>query len=154
LPPRAGDAILSRLSTRRDELIVRDVGAETIVYDLRTNCAHCLGRTAGAVWRTWDGRSGLSETARRGSQALGEPLDEASVRLVLRRLYQAGLIERPAWDSDSSHKTRRALGRRVALRGVGVAAGLAVLSIAAVSRAGGGYVLIERPTLFAQFPVL
>lgn len=123
------------LSARRDELIVRDVGAETIVYDRRTNRAHCLGRTAAAVWRTWDGRRGRSETLRRVSKALGEPLDEASVRLVLRRLYQAGLIERPAWDSDSSHKTRRTLSRRVALRGVGVAAGLAVLSIAVPSSA-------------------
>lgn len=135
MPSRAGDAILPALSARRDELIVREVGAETIAYNLRTNRAHCLGRTAAAVWRTWDGRSGLGETVRRVSEALGEPLDEASVRLVLRRLYQAGLIERPAWDSDSRYKTRRTLSRRVALRGVGVAAGLAVLSIAVPSPA-------------------
>jgi hypothetical protein len=116
-------------------LIVRDIGAEAVVSDPRTHRAHCLGPMAAAVWRTWDSHSGLRETTHRVSEALGEPLDETAVRLVLRRLYRAGLIERPAWDSESSHKTRRALGRRVALRGVGVAAGLAVLSIAVQSPA-------------------
>ena len=123
------------MGARRDGLIVRDVGVETIVYDLRTHRAHCLGPTAAAVWRQWDGRSGLAEVARRTSEALGEPLDEASVRLVLRRLDRAGLIEGSAWDSGSSRETRRTLGRRVAMRRVGVAAGLAVLSIAVRSPA-------------------
>ena len=123
------------MATRRDDLIARDLGAETIVYDRRTHRAHCLGRTAAAVWRAWDGRSGPGETACRAGQALGEPVDEASVRLVLRRLQRAGLIDRPAGASESGRETGWTLGRRAALRGVAATAGLAVLSVAVRSPA-------------------
>lgn len=131
----ADGAILLAVLARHDELIVRKIGTETVIYEPRTHRAHCLGRTAAAVWCAWERRSGVGETALRVSQALGEALDEASVQLVLRRLHRAGLIERPAGGSDSRRETRRAPGRRVALRRVGVAAGLAVLSVAVRSPA-------------------
>jgi hypothetical protein len=124
-----------RLRARRDGLIVRDIGAETIVYDRRSHRAHCLGLTAAAIWRQWDGRSGLAEVARRTSLALGETLDEASVRRTLRRLERAGLIEGIASRSDSRGGAPPEPGRRAALRSVGVAAGLAVLSVATQSPA-------------------
>lgn len=126
---------LPAVVARRNGWIVRDIGAETVVYDLRTHRAHCLGPTAAAVWRAWDGRSAPGEAAHRVSQALGEPLDEASVRLVWRRLQGAGLIEKPARRSDSDDQPLPAPARRVVLRGVGVAAGLAVLSVATRSPA-------------------
>src|SRR5574341_1407276 len=125
----------ARMRARRDRLIVREIGSETIVYDRRSHRAHCLGPKAAAVWRQWDGRSGLAEVARRTGLALGATLDEASVRRTLRRLERAGLIEGFASQSDSRGGAPPEPGRRAALRSVGVAAGLAVLSVATQSPA-------------------
>jgi hypothetical protein len=110
-------------------LVVRDVGTETIVYDRRAHRAHCLGRTAAAVWRTWDGRSETGEIARRIGQVLGEPCDETSVRLALQGLRTAGLADTPDTASDTGRESGDCHGRRAALGRVGIAS-LAVLSIA------------------------
>jgi hypothetical protein len=106
------------------------------------------------VWPAWDAHSELGETTHRVSQALGQSLDEASVRLLLRRFYRAGLIERPACGSESSRETRRPLGRRVALRRAGGRRPRGSEHRGSISRAGGSHVPAKRPNLFAHFPVL
>jgi len=128
--PRAG---LGRRDTRalRREPIIRHVGAETIVYDTATHRAHCLGRMAAMVWNEWNGVRTANEIAVRVSQALGEPVDETSVRLALSRLEQAGLVA----ESPMARKLEQPLDRRAALRGVAAAAGLTVLSLAVPSPA-------------------
>jgi hypothetical protein len=123
------------MANRPDERIVREIGTETVVYDARTHRAHCLGRTAATVWREWDGRSGQEELADRVGRALSEPIDEASVRLAVRHLRRAGLIEGslpPGW-SGSGRERRKS--RRRALRSVGAMAGLAVMTLAVPSPA-------------------
>ena len=96
-----------------------------------------------------DGR--WDEVAYRVSQRLGEPLDGASIRLVLRRLYQTTLIERPSWSSHSGGETPRALGAAPCRRGCWPRGAERRSS---VSRAGRGHVPAIRRALFAQFPVL
>lgn len=105
------------------------------MYETATHRAHCLGRTAAAVWREWDGRRGAKELARRVGRSLDTSVDEASVRLAVRRLRRAGLIG-GALPSDGPDRDRgRRETRRSALRGVGAMAGLAVMSLAVPSPA-------------------
>ena len=52
-PPRA----------RRTRLIVRRLPEETLVYDLESSRAHCLGPIAASVWRRCDGRSSAARIA-------------------------------------------------------------------------------------------
>jgi len=108
--------------------IVREVAPETVVYDLRTHRAHCLGRTAAAIWRAPDGRASAAETARLVSETLQEHVDEAGVQLVWRRLRKAGLLGRPA--EGDKRQAHTAVSRRRVACSLGAAAGLMVLSIA------------------------
>lgn len=48
---------------RTDALIVEDVGDEVLVYDQRTDQAHCLTREAAMVWRVCDGAASPAEIA-------------------------------------------------------------------------------------------
>jgi hypothetical protein len=130
----ATSAILPPVIARGGGLITRDIGAEAVIYDPSTHRAHCLGRIAAAVWRQCDGRSGLAGIAGRASHSLGEPLDEESVRLTLSRLEEAGLVQGFS-HFRAAHPTQEAVGRRAALRSVGAAAGLTVLSLAVPSPA-------------------
>ena len=113
-------------------LVVREVGSETIVYDPRTHRAHCLGETAAAVWRECDGGRSASEIAERLRYSGGEPTDEASVAVALRRLERAGLVDGQVSRTAESLEGKgpeNAAGRRAALRRVAALAGLTVASV-------------------------
>jgi DNA-binding transcriptional ArsR family regulator len=116
----------------KSRLVVRTVGSETIVYDPRTHKAHCLGPEAAAVWRECDGHRSASEIAERMRLAGGEPLDETSVTVALRRLERAGLVEAQVSRTAGSLEGNgpgHVAGRRAALRRVAALAGLTVLSL-------------------------
>jgi hypothetical protein len=119
---------------RKRRLVVRAVGSETIVYDTGTHRAHCLGPEAAAVWRECDGRRSTSEIAERLRLAGGQPIEEASVAVALRRLERAGLVDGQASRTAGGPQGRGAGavgGRRAALRRVAALAGLAVASMVA-----------------------
>jgi hypothetical protein len=123
---------------RRGDLIVRQVGPETVVFDRRRHRAHCLGPLAAAVWRSFDQRQSGAEITRSVSDALDGPVDEVAIEVALRRLGRAGLVEgRAARPVEAGPGALTALGpgRREALRRVAALAGLAVLSIATPSPA-------------------
>jgi hypothetical protein len=135
-------AILRWLEARvhDSQLIVRQVGPETVVYDRRRHRAHCLRPLAAAVWRAYDGRRSSAEIAERVSSAQREPIDEAAVQVALRRLARAGLIEEAAARSAAAESGAPAASprRREALRRVAALTGLAVLSVATPSPAQVG----------------
>ena len=97
---------------RRRSLLVRELGAETLVYDLDTHRASCLNREAAAVFEACNGASTLSEIRRRVSQRLGEPVDEGWVELAIDLLAQRGLVD--AVSRPPSAPRRRELLRRLA----------------------------------------
>lgn len=112
--------------------VVREVGSETIVYDLRTHQAHCLGPEAAAVWRECDGQRSAPEISERMRLADGRPIDELSVAVALRRLERAGLVEGHVPRTAGGPEGRspgQVAGRRAALRRVAALAGLAVASV-------------------------
>lgn len=85
---RAGAAPLART----DELVVEDLAGEggqdeVLVYDRRTDQAHCLTREAAMVWRVCDGRTQPSELA----AALGFELE--LVTRALEELSECDLLD-------------------------------------------------------------
>ncbi len=80
---------------RTDDLIVRSVGSETIVYDRARHRAHCLSEIARFVLDRCDGETPPPEIARAlGRYGAFGPADAASlVEVALERLSRADLIE-------------------------------------------------------------
>ncbi len=78
---------------RTDDLIVDELRDETLVYDLKGHKAHCLNRTAAAVWRQCDGETAPAQMARNLEAELAIPKDEGIVSLALARLQKARLLE-------------------------------------------------------------
>jgi hypothetical protein len=110
---------------RRDELIVRQVADETLVYDERNDRAHCLNRAAAMVWAQCNGRTSPEEIA----AALGSDIDV--VRLAIQTLDRAQLLEPRADGQETRGMSRREVTRRLGLA-AGVAAALPlVISIIA-----------------------
>src|SRR3989442_15786012 len=68
---------------RKDQLIVKEVDGEVLVYDLRCDKAHCLNSTAGLVWKYCDGKSGVAEIAKSLGDETQTVVDDRIVLLAL-----------------------------------------------------------------------
>ena len=79
---------------REEELVVRELGDETLVYDLKSHKAHCLNRTAALVWKSCDGRRTIREIAAAVGREAGAQVDERVVWLGLERLNRVRLLAR------------------------------------------------------------
>ena len=100
-------------------LVIKELGDETLVYDLERHRAHCLNRAAALVFRGSDGRTSVRVLARRLRRELDAPADEAWVLLAIRRLRRARLLEEVAGPQE----LRVRVSRRELLRRVGLTAG-------------------------------
>ena len=50
--------------SRTENLVVRELDDETLVYDMDRNEAHCLNRTVALVWNQCDGKTTATQAAR------------------------------------------------------------------------------------------
>ncbi len=107
---------------RSDGLLVEEMDSETLVYDLESNKAHCLNRSAAEVWRSADGATPIPEIAGR-LRDLGLPADEAVVWMALGRLRKANLLDDPGEIPEEA----RGISRREVMLKLGRAAGVVVL---------------------------
>jgi len=109
------------MPVRRD-LLVRELSDEVVLYDKETSKAHCLNRTAAAVWKLCDGKSSVAEIARGLEQDLAVPRDEGLVWMALCQLNKSGLLQ----NEIPPPIKRDVLSRRELVRRMGIAATLAL----------------------------
>jgi hypothetical protein len=103
---------------RRDGLVVQDLPDEVLVYDTERHTAHCLNRTAAAVWQQCDGQTSVGELTRRlGREGVG-PGAEQAVWTALEQLGRAHLLVERIHAPEPGGR----FSRREALRLLGVAA--------------------------------
>ena len=110
---------------RRTDVIVRDVGPETVVYDQLRDEAHSLSPVTGYVYKHVDGTSSVDQLTTAMSKTLGTPADPRVTEAALWQLERVHLLERMAAADTST----RAISRREAVQRFGMAA----LSLAAVT---------------------
>jgi hypothetical protein len=114
---------------RQNQLIVKELPDEVLVYDLQRDKAHCLNHTAGLVWKNCDGKSSVTEIAAALSKATEAPIDERLVWFALDQLEKFHLLEEaPAIPAFMTGLNRRELVRRI---GIAAVATPLILSMAA-----------------------
>jgi hypothetical protein len=113
---------------REEDLLVRSLSDETLVYDLKRDQAHCLNATAAAVWQRCDGRTSVAQLSAMLRHECNIGADENVVWLALRQLQKARLLQTRV--HPPSNLPRRS--RRELIRVLGVAAAVpAVMTILA-----------------------
>src|SRR5690348_5808748 len=78
---------------RKDGLVVRQLDAEVLVYDLARNKALCLNKLAGAVWKQSDGQTSARQIAEDLSGQLSVTVDERMVWAAIDQLGRDHLLE-------------------------------------------------------------
>ena len=106
---------------RKEGLVIQETTEEVLVYDLTSNKAHCLNRTAHLIFQTCDGTKTVSEIKGILTPQLGAQVPEEMVWMALDRLGRARLLETvPVAPSGAN------LARRDALRKLGLATVIAL----------------------------
>lgn len=121
---KLGNKASARLSAplaRTEDLVVEDFSDEVLIYDQRSDQAHCLSREAAMVWRVCDGRTPVAELA----TALG--LDHDVVVRAVEELETCGLLD----SAPATGVTRREATLRMARVGGAAMAAPLIYSIAA-----------------------
>ena len=80
---------------RIENLVVKDVAEETLVYDLQRHRAYCLNAASSLIWRHCDGRTDARAAAASLREELGLPADEEIVWLGVGGLRKARLLAEP-----------------------------------------------------------
>jgi hypothetical protein len=92
---------------RTDQLIVRELPDELLVYDLDRHKAHCLNKASAIVWKHCDGKTTVAEVARLLERELAALVDDDVIWLALTQLRRFHLLE---------EESRTILGRKVSRR--------------------------------------
>ena len=92
--------------SRTDNLVIRELDDETLVYDTERDEAHCLNQTAALVWAQCDGKTTVEQAARLLQSKLDASVDTDLVWLAVKQLQRFHLVESSA---KSASVSRRAL---------------------------------------------
>lgn len=106
---------------RKDELVIREIENETLIYDKRVDKAYCLNQTAFLVWRSCDGDKQPADIARSLTIECKAHVPEEFVRLALQQLGHGNLLE----PHDSISKTTT-ISRRQVIRRIGLTTAIAL----------------------------
>ncbi len=84
-------ALLPR--SRSDNLVIRELDDETLVYDMERDEAHCLNQTAALVWEQCDGKTTAAQAARSMQSKMDVSVDTDLVWLAVKQLERFHLVE-------------------------------------------------------------
>jgi hypothetical protein len=84
-------ALLPR--SRTDNLVIRELDDETLVYDMDRDEAHCLNQTAALVWAQCDGKTTAAQAARSLQGKLELSVDTDLIWLAVKQLERFHLVE-------------------------------------------------------------
>ena len=103
----------SKPIARQKGLVVQELADEVLVYDLDSNKAHCLNRSAALIWRTCDGTNSVSDMIGQFQLTGGGKVTEDFVWLAIDQLGEKGLLVSPLkvhFAGQSRRKVLKAIG--------------------------------------------
>lgn len=124
---------------RQQQLIVKELPDELLIYDLERDKAHCLNETAALVWKNCDGRKTIAQLRELMERNAGSAVPEEMVWLALDQLDAFKLLdEAPPRPVLFAGMTRRDMVRRVGIAAIALPV---ILSIVAPTAQAQGSLL-------------
>ena len=124
---------------RQEQLIVKELPDELLIYDLKRDKAHCLNETAALVWKNCDGHKTVEQLRELMEDNAGSPVPEEMVWLALDQLETFSLLDEPALKPvQFAGMNRRDMVRRVGMAAIALPV---ILSIVAPTAQAQGSLL-------------
>ncbi len=112
---------------RSSDLVVQEIGNETLVYDLKTHNAKCLNETSAAVWKLCDGKRNAVDISMSLSAQFKTSVDQELVWLAFDQLNKEDLLK-----SNGTEFALQGTSRRELIKKVGFAAVVAIPVVSSV----------------------
>ena len=123
---------------RKEQLIVKELPDELLIYDLQRDKAHCLNETAALVWKNCDGRKTVDQLRELMEENAGSPVPEEMVWLALDQLEEFRLLDEAALKpAQFAGMNRRDMVRRVGLAAIALPVILSIVAPTAQAQASG-----------------
>jgi hypothetical protein len=123
---------------RQEQLIIKELPDELLIYDLQHDKAHCLNETAALVWKNCDGRRSVGQLRELLEASAGSAVPEEMVWLALEQLETFKLLEEaPSKPALFAGMSRRDMVRRVGIAAIAVPAILSIVAPTAQAQASG-----------------
>ncbi len=112
---------------RKQGLVVQEMPEEVLIYDLDTNKAHCLNKTAALVWKSCDGNNSVADITKSLENGFGSRVEEDLVWLAIEQLNAKDLL--------TENVARRIKGqtRREVIKKIGFASVIALPIVASLA---------------------
>lgn len=107
---------------RHENIVVKDLENEVLIYDLDKHKAYTLNETSAIVWNLCDGKTSVAQMAKQLSEKLKTPVGEEVVWLALDSFKKDNLLA----DSENIEIEYNGLSRRQVIRQVGLASMIAL----------------------------
>lgn len=114
-------------TARKDELVIQELQEEVLVFDVKSNKAHCLNQTAAKVWRFCDGENSVSEIKLLLENQSNANVSEDLIWLAIDQLNERELLE------DGFAKKFVGQNRREILKRIGLATVIALPIVASIT---------------------
>ncbi|HEY0427864.1 MAG TPA: PqqD family protein [Pyrinomonadaceae bacterium] len=112
---------------RKQGLVVQEMPEEVLIYDLDTNKAHCLNKTAAFVWKSCDGNKSIADITKSFENDFGSPVNEDLVWLAVEQLNDKNLL------SEGLQTNFKGQNRREVIKKIGFAAVIALPVVASLT---------------------
>ena len=123
---------------RQEQLIVKELPDELLIYDLKHDKAHCLNETAAIVWKNCDGSKTVDQLRELMEESVGSPVPEEMVWLALDQLETFNLLEEGALKPvQFAAMNRRDMVRRVGFAAIALPVILSIVAPTAQAQASG-----------------
>ena len=136
----SNDADARSLPQFRTSLIVKELAGEVLVYDETSTKAYCLNKSAATIWGMCDGKTSISEMARKSAIEIDGMIDEVFVAVALTSFRDNGLLENESGDiRPIARLTRAELVARVGRVGLAAAVALPLVTSIVAPTAAKAY---------------
>ena len=123
---------------RHEQLIVKELPDELLIYDLKHDQAHCLNETAALVWKNCDGHKTVDQLRELMEDNAGSPVPEEMVWLALDQLETFRLLDKAmVKPAQFAGMNRRDMVRRVGFAAIALPVILSIVAPTAQAQASG-----------------
>lgn len=114
-------------TARKVDLVIQEMQDEVLVFDIRSNKAHCLNQTASKIWRYCDGKHSVSEIKNLLENNSAGNISDDLIWLAIDQLNDRELLE------AGIEKRFEGKNRREVLKRIGLAAVVALPIVASIT---------------------
>jgi hypothetical protein len=99
---------------RKENLVIQELQEEILVFDIKTNKAHCLNPTASTVWKFCDGKNTVSDINELFKIRTGANVPENLIWLAIDQLNERELLEEK-FETKFAGQNRREVLKKIGL---------------------------------------